>query len=497
MTHKVNLTAKNLDYATFTPAISTFYSGFVSRQRYGKGIDTSRVPAKFEHGVEGLNFLNKDEGYFNYSFGLYSAGHAELNLDKADERDSMIQERDRESTLILGDSGGFQISKGVWQGDWIQPEGSDIKTDAMRQKVLDWLEHTADYSMMLDIPTNGLKVLNEDGNPRCGLANYDAFRDATVANNNYFVNHRQGKTKFLNVLQGSTYAQADDWFENVCMPIENETSGWAFGGLQKSLMNHSLRRIIYMKEMGLLDKGRSEWIHFLGTGRLDHAIIFSGIQKSLRKHVNDELIVSYDCASPFIAVANGLVYTHNVFTPKRFSYIMEKMVDDKMPYGKNEPWSWQDSPIAERLSWKDINWYDPGDLNKIGKEGRTSWDSFGYALMMGHNVYKHIEATQNANRLVARPSRQMKSWVPPHYLEYVELIDDLISKDYNKDMGAIDAELEKHELLFAKLSRTKVLKKDNTYNDFFGLADTADEDTFDPDEEDDALRALEESMTDE
>jgi hypothetical protein len=47
---------------------------------------------------------------------------------------------------------------------------------------------------------------------------------------------------------------------------------------------------------------------------------------------------------------------------------------------------------------KDICHYAPGDLNKIGKEGRTSWDSFSYAILMGHNIYCHVEAVQEGNR---------------------------------------------------------------------------------------------------
>jgi hypothetical protein len=58
----------------------------------------------------------------------------------------------------------------------------------------------------------------------------------------------------------------------------------------------------------------------------------------------------------------------------------------------------EDSPISKRLQIRDVCVYKPGDLNKIGKEGNTSWDSFSYALMMGHNVWMHIEAVQRANR---------------------------------------------------------------------------------------------------
>ena len=47
---------------------------------------------------------------------------------------------------------------------------------------------------------------------------------------------------------------------------------------------------------------------------------------------------------------------------------------------------------------QDICIYRPGDLNKNGKEGKTSWDSFSYALLMGHNVWMHLTAVQEANR---------------------------------------------------------------------------------------------------
>ena len=115
--HRINLTDKNNDYAIFTPALSTFYSNYVSRQRAdGNYVPEERIPAKFENGVEGLNFLNADQGYFTYKYALYSAGHAELDMAKAVDKEGMIHDRDHENTILIGDSGGFQISKGVWQG---------------------------------------------------------------------------------------------------------------------------------------------------------------------------------------------------------------------------------------------------------------------------------------------------------------------------------------------------------------------------------------------
>ena len=88
---------------------------------------------------------------------------------------------------------------------------------------------------------------------------------------------------------------------------------------------------------------------------------------------------------------------------------MAPSADDKKYSTDTRKWSdgviadgiyprWDESPISDLLTMKDICIYKPGDLNKVGKEGKTSWDSFSYALLMGHNVWMHITAVQEANR---------------------------------------------------------------------------------------------------
>ena len=89
----IDLTTKNKDYSIFLPSISTFYNNFVSKYRKDGDnfIAPDRIPNGFEHGVDGFDFLKSKDTYYNYKWGLYSAGHAQLNLDKADEFDNMIQ----------------------------------------------------------------------------------------------------------------------------------------------------------------------------------------------------------------------------------------------------------------------------------------------------------------------------------------------------------------------------------------------------------------------
>jgi hypothetical protein len=89
---------------------------------------------------------------------------------------------------------------------------------------------------------------------------------------------------------------------------------------------------------------------------------------------------------------------------------MDKAPDNKALAGSDIPFPFE-SEFGRRLTMGDVCYYAPGDLNKIGKEGKTSWDSFSYALYMGHNVYCHIVAVQRANQLAdVEHARFKKTW---------------------------------------------------------------------------------------
>jgi hypothetical protein len=466
------------DYAVYLPAISSFYSKMVSDTKHGasSAVEPDRWPKGFEHGVEGMNFLNAEEGYFHYNHALYSAGHAQLDLDKTMIRDAMVQERDRSNTLILGDSGGFQIGKGVLKFDWQDFKGPGA--NKTRDQILNWLELTADWSMCLDVPTWACNDLHRE---KTGLKSFQDCLDATVWNNNYFAKNRLGHTKFLNVLQGNSPEEADIWYNAVKhLPFE----GWAMGSQNMCNMPIILNRLITMRDEGLLQD--KNWMHFLGTAPLDWACYLTSIQRVLRKHVNPKLTISFDCASPFIAVAYGLVYTVPSHRRDKWSILMEKAPDSKIFAGTDIPFPWPSS-IAERLTMGDVCWYKPGMLNKIGKEGKTSWDSFSYSLYMAHNTEVHIEAVQRANRLADMECARYKpdwrqwrklnekeekadspsEWVPRNILYFDRFVNELFESDDPKSML-------KHAHKFLTelqggLQRGKV--QNDTFNNLFEVED--------------------------
>ena len=413
-----NLTAKQNDYAVFLPAISGFYATFVGKQRdpiNGPYVDPARMPAGIPD-MEQMNWLNSQKGLFPYRWSLYSGGHANLDLTKQDWSEDMVRNREP-GTLMLGDSGGFQIAKGLWEGDWKAGSGCP-KAQKKREQVLAWLDGIADYGMTLDIPT--WVALDKEAGKKCGIGNHQEAVDATKYNNDYFMANRKGVAnggvKILNVLQGANHPDADSWYETMkhyCDPAQHPDThfnGWAMGGQNMCDVHLILRRLVALRHDNLLQEGVHDWMHFLGTSKLEWAVLLTDIQRAVRKYVNPSFTVSFDCASPFLATANGQVY-HHIDLPHegKWCYRMSPIADDKKysvdtrPYGQAVVADglvdhFDESPISQHLTMKDVCIYKPGDLNKIGKEGKTSWDSFSYALLMGHNVWMHIEAVQRANR---------------------------------------------------------------------------------------------------
>ena len=497
-----NLTAQQSDYAYFLPATSGFYSTFIGKQRYGNYVDPARIPPSLVNGVESLNYLNPDKGAFYFDHCLYSAGHANLDLTKPDETEDMFRNRDRNTSWVLGDSGGFQIGKGVWEGEWRDPTGPEVaamwaevnakgvelvpqlhptgdpKTDKngnpkytkvdhpklyqarldaaqkKREQVLTWMDALMDYGMVLDIPA--WVERSPAGRKATGIESYQQAVNATRFNNEYFIKHRNGNCKFLNVLQGETHDQADDWYQQVKDFCDTKIygdkafNGWGMGGQNMCDIHLVLKRLVALRFDGLLEQGQHDWMHFLGTSKLEWAVLLTDIQRAVRKYHNPSFTISFDCASPFLATANGQIYINTETEDRtKWVYRMQASADDKKYATDSRLFKdavlqdgifekFETSPIIDQMQMKEICIYAPGDLNKNGKEGKTSWDSFSYALMMGHNVWMHLNAVQEANRqydLGKLPAMLVDERFDRVY--YKDVVDAIFACDNRDDANAI------------------------------------------------------------
>jgi hypothetical protein len=255
-------------------------------------------------------------------------------------------------------------------------------------------------------------------------------------------------------------------------------------------------------------------MHFLGTSKLEWAVLLTVIQNAVRRHVNPAFTISFDCASPFLATANGQVYFENVFPDnEKWSYRMAPSADDKKYATDTRPWAqgvvqdgiyanWQDSPISSMLQMKDICIYKPGvakpgitvtpenfqdpeiydvlpDLNKNGKWGRTSWDSFSYMLLMGHNVYLHLTAVQEANRRFEageHPAMMRSSGPGGEYFE--DLVEAIFAAPTKQDSLDIIAGYSSYwmEIVGTRgFKGKKALNSLTNFNSLFSFDDPAEE----------------------
>jgi hypothetical protein len=344
----------------------------------------------------------------------------------------------------------------------------------------------------------------------------------------------------LNVLQGSDWDTAEKWYNGVKEFSDpkgkyagREAEGWAMGGANMCKMDITLKRLMTMREDGLL-KGKN-WMHFLGTAQLDWSCYLTLIQRQIRKHINPEITISFDCASPFIATAHGLVYTNAVHTNKRWSVIMDKAPDNKGLANSDIPFPFE-SEFATRLTMGDIAYYDYGvrktdeelggvkfnhlnpehytvvpKLNKLGKiPNKTSWDSFAYALMMGHNVECHIRAVQRAQQLMDiecarfKPDWRMKGvegkkeiefsdWVPNRILYFAAFVEELFNTKTKEEAFQLISDAGGF-LKTLEGSRLQGGPAQNTFGSLFEVEEIRQDEIDFANPDDDELRALEEEI---
>ncbi len=368
--------------------------------------------------------------------------------------------------------------------------------------MLAWRDAYMDYGMILDIPAWVCR--SPEGRKASGITSYMEAVEGTYINNDYFMKHRTGACKFLNVLQGENHAEAEDWYQRMkkyCDPRQYDRpfNGWAMGGQNMCDVHLVLKRLVALRFDSLLQEGLHDWMHFLGTSKLEWACLLTDIQRAIRKYHNPKFTISFDCASPFLASANGQIYIQTEIVDKeKWVYRMVPSVDDKK-YAKDTRRfkdaviqdkifaNFTESPVSHRCTIKDICIYAPGDLNKINKEGKTSWDSFSYAIQMGHNVWSHLTAVQQANReydLNIRPamlnSGTADKKTPRNYgvNNFRNIVDMIFALDNREDALTL---IEYYNKYWMGIIGTrgaigkKTMNSSTTFNDLFASDDDIEE----------------------
>lgn len=348
-----------MDQAVYIPSISPGYAIDVYEQNW-----TRSLPKGV--GAGDLNFLDPTNKLFRISHFMSSAGQA-LNQKKP----CIIQTRDRSQTMMISDSGGYQIAN----GHMVVTQKNEII------KILRWQEQYSDWSMTLDVPTVSV------GKPGYRYTSFRACLDQTLDYLNiYTQNRKSDATKFLNVLHGNNLKEADAWYDAVKhYPFE----GWAFAGNLRNNFYHLCRRIIKMYHDGLIQE--KNWIHVLGTNQLETAVGLTSLQRAINKYMNDKLRISYDTSSPFRMLRWHQAYSLIKFDSKKMTLSSELCPDARVFFDSDIRFPWP-SPLGDRMVMGDL-------CIKSGANHSIYRDNQANHYLVNHNLASLCAAVAQANRI--------------------------------------------------------------------------------------------------
>lgn len=396
------------DYAVYLPAVNSNYASDVL-----KTLNPNRKFPK-DLTLKDLIFWDKRNKLWHHNSVLHSIGLHKYGT----VIDNAITAMGKTDFLLIGDSGGYQLGKGKLDGykplysSMSSAKAVEVWREAYELKrwVVDYLETHCDYAMTLDMP---LWVLNK-GNESSPFHNctIEELTALTVSNLNFIDSHRQGRTKWLNVIQGFDEEGVKSWWDAVKW---FDCSGYALAGNsgKSGGIKGVLTTLLMMNEEGYLKN--KEWIHVLGVSTPMWAIFFTAIQRALRKSLKNNIHVSYDSSSPFRDGGEWeKVNTLPTFESNPSSWTIggEKCRQSSTLVGSDVQFPYP-SALGKKLTW--------GDLNVKGGDWQPrNFDSVSNLLLVNHNIWTYLTAFELANQIAFDGGDGV---VPRQWRQSIDLIE--------------------------------------------------------------------------
>ena len=288
---------------------------------------------------------------WRYKFFLMTAGHLY-------KKDDVRKAWGLENALVFGDSGGYQIATGALKWDM-----------NLRDKIFEWLENNSDIACNIDIPP---RVIYE--------GHFQESLDISLDNFKYFEKKQSGRTKFLNVVQGSNPAEFTHWYKTV---KDMSFGGWSIGSSRR-LVDFMYILSLMLKEKEF-DKTYNTWIHLLGISKVSDFFILSKMQQLMNKLTNNRITISTDSSSP----GQYPIFGQMVWSPNWRDQVFNMLYFPKDGSNMNYPTeghipSLIDHPGVPYLTWDVVKNYSTEAVTRITY----------------HNLYMYIYTAENVDNLI-------------------------------------------------------------------------------------------------
>ena len=237
----------------------------------------------------------------------------------------------------------------------------------------------------------------------------------TLENLRLIERERQGRTKWLNVIQGTnakdmlTWWNAVKWFKD---------GGWSLAGAAgwRGGLHNVLSIVLRMRDEGAFEPGR-DWVHMLGVSQPKWDIFLTAIQRQLR-HSNPNIQISCDSASPFESGGARDQYALPPALGKRVAdwgvgYETLTAVRSDADRTKTTPTPLL-SPLGRALTMRDLV------VDDSLMSGRRI-DKFTNAFLMNHNAWIYLDAGRRANDAAFNSSTSDD--IPSEFTAVLEIIE--------------------------------------------------------------------------
>lgn len=411
------------NFAVYLPALQKNYATCAVKE-VGRGKNKRALPEDISY--KSLDFLNPSNDLWHYKYALYSVGQFNVGELEAD----MVTNRDTKKTIILGDSGGYQIGKGTLNGLSALKKAKTANdaceiwrnSDKIKKWIVNWLETHSDYAMTIDMPLWAKSEANKK-TPfhKCSI---QQLIDLSVENLEFIKKNKRNNTKWLNVIQGDNEKDMKLWWDAV---KGYKFSGWALAGGTgwRGGSGAVIKQVLMMRDEGAFEKGL-DWIHVLGVSQTKWAVILSAIQRGLRKNTNPKIRISFDSASPnqlggrYESVA---VYPKFTRDEGSWSIGIAKSPQAKIYCDSTREFQFPfQSPMGDKLKLHHLN-------VKNSPMSHNRYDDVSHHLITHHNIWVYVRAMLEANELAVLDKTEAEQFVPKNLLKCLYLIEELF------DMG--------------------------------------------------------------
>jgi hypothetical protein len=371
----------------------------------GSMVSAFKKDMKFSSGDPVKFYDSRYPEDWRHPYFLITAGH---HYKKMDFRDQLGLEKD---VLVFGDSGGYQIATGAL------PYSNEL-----REKIFHWLEANSDVAANLDIPP---KTKYRNKFAECADISFDNFA--------WFAKHQSGKTKFLNMLQGSNSQEYTWWYHKF---KHFDFQGWAIGGPQK-LVDFMFALSLMLKEREF-ENTRNEYLHLLGISKISDFFILATMQKLMNKHYGGRITVTTDSSSPgqypvfgtYLHSTNFKTQTFSeLYFPKnaeyrRKSHIKQGKIGDVTGIDLTQTVPCQlGCPACTDFTYEYLGGKTDAGLDRYSQEAMPR--------MVVHNTHLYVNAAEEINQLVDSHVELLETVVPKDLYDVILSLHEMFADPDN------------------------------------------------------------------